>query len=320
MDPIEHQEVGKLKEDIDQRIQAAAFCPWSVRQATASQLLARANEAWWRVHRSDPSAYQRDLDHLNDLTGWRGQYAQVALWMPCGPRSSPVLMPPKFFGGNPLALHEYFVASMSLNHAILRPTSAPCAQELAEQQCEADAFTAHSSYFLRPYAYARFFRPRGEVLSAYANKIGVPAVASPTNWPTLNQRLSFYIETFPTRSVRFAPPPLKPTHAMLNSNVFVCAINSMVHDIVLRLLRPTRILLAGRASWQAWPDPGVAAYGQDVGVRVRGNGKCPVFHYRAASAVHGELTTIVRTNFLRTVSGPNSTVELRLLGSDVLAS
>jgi hypothetical protein len=318
MEPIEAQEVAALRADIGSLMHAELRSPWSARQAVASQLLARANEAWWRVHRSDPSAYERDLNRLNALTDWHGPHQQLAYWSPRG--GTPVLMPPKFFGGDPLALHECFVASMSLNHAVLPPTSKPFAEELAEQQNDADAFTAHSSYFSKPYAYAKFFQPRGEVLHAYANNIGVQPVESRKSWRALNRQFSFYIEAFPTRSVRFARPPLAPARTELESTVFVCAINSVVHDIVLRLLRPTRVLLAGQTSWEMWPDSGADARGEDVGLLVRSNGKCRVFRNRAISAIHGGSMTVVRSNFLRTVYGPNSTAELRLLGHDVLAT
>lgn len=318
MDAVELQAVKILKDQADARIQANSARSWDARRTAASELLAAAYEAWWRVHTLDATRYERDLARLNALAGWSAPYAQVAYWRP--QTGSAVLMPPKFFGGDPLALEEPFVASMSLNHAILPATSAPFARELAEQQNHPDAFEAHSRYFSRPYAYRRFFKPRGEVLHAYAMKVGAGALPTASDWPALNRRFSFYIEAFPTRSGKFAEPPSSPGRALLDREVFVCAINSIVHDIVLRLLRPSRVLLAGKATWGAWPELGLAEFGKNVGALVRSDGRCPVFRSSAPRAIHGETTTIVRTNFLRTVYGPNSTLELQRLGRDVLGS
>lgn len=138
---------------------------------------------------------------------------------------------------------------MSLNHAVLPSTNTSFAQELMDQQGAAAALAAHAEYFTRPYAYAKFFRPRAHVLHAYASAIGVRQLPPVANWTAINRRCSLYIEAFPTRSPKFALPPLGPAPAALQSSVFVCALNAIVHDIVLRLLRPRCVLLAGKASW-----------------------------------------------------------------------
>lgn len=314
MTPLESQKVNDLQVLLNKRVQAATTKPWVERRKVANELIAAANDTWWSVHSTDAGAYQRDLDLLNSLAGWNDEYKQVAFWKPSGGGS--VLMPPKFFGGNPLELDEIFVASMSLNHAVAKPDYKPFAQELAEQQNSKSAFVAHSEYFQRDYAYAKFFESRGDVLYAYAQQRGAKSLPQPADWHTLNQRFAFYIEAFPTRSHTFA----KPTTRDFGKEVFVCAINSIVHDIVLRLLRPSRVLLAGQATWDAWPDQGLATHGQDVRTLVRKDGTCKVFRFSGQSSVHGGQTTIVRTNFLRIVRGPNSNEELERLGRDVLAN
>ncbi len=317
MDPVERQKIAALTVHLATRIQAAVGDSWPARRDTAKELIQSVYETWWNVHARDPNAYGRDLNRLNTLTGWAGPHAQVAYWQPS--RGNAVLMPPKFFCGDPSSLEESFVASMSLNHAVLPSTNTSFAQELMDQQGAAAALAAHAEYFTRPYAYAKFFRPRAHVLHAYASAIGVRQLPPVANWTAINRRCSLYIEAFPTRSPKFALPPLGPAPAALQSSVFVCALNAIVHDIVLRLLRPRCVLLAGKASWHAWPEPG-STVGADTGhlVRVAGKHKCGVYRDQVTSAVHGGAVTVVRSNFLCTVYGPNSNDELQRLGRDVL--
>lgn len=59
------------------------------------------------------------------------------------------------FGGDPTALDEDFVASMSLNHAILAVGHKGFERELRDQQSADASFTAHCDYFTQPYAYGR---------------------------------------------------------------------------------------------------------------------------------------------------------------------
>lgn len=317
MDSREKQELAALREEVSKRLLVTLRGTWLERRAVAAELLARANETWWRVHQLDTSAYERDLHRLNELTGWQGIHAQRATWR--SSHGAEVLMPPKFFAGDPLALHDHFIASISLNHAVLSPNSASFAEELQEQQNTLDAFAAHRLYFSKGYAYSKFFRPRGEVLRAYATAVGILSVGAPADWRELNRTLSIYIEAYPTRSPKFVLPPLAPSRAVVETSVFVCAINAVVHDIVIRLLRPRRVLLAGRASWQLWPDSSTSDLGVDVSHLVRPGGACAVFRNFALGSIRGESTTVVRCNFLRTVYGPNSSDELRALGEQVLA-
>lgn len=318
MDHVERQEIAALKRQVATRTQEVMSDSWPTRNVTAKELIQRVYEIWWNVHARDPDAYGRDLNRLNTLTGWEGPYAQIAYWQPSHGKA--VLMPPKFFCGDPSSLEESFVASMSLNHAVLPPTNTSFADELLDQQGAASTVAAHAEYFTRPYAYAKFFRPRARVLHAYASAIGVPRLPTVAQWETINQRCSLYIEAFPTRSPKFALPPLKPAPTTLRTNVFVCALNAIVHDIVLQLLRPRCVLLAGKASWHAWPDAG-STDGADVGhlVREASTYKCGVYRDQVTSTVHGGAVTMVRSNFLCTVYGPNSNDELQRLGRDVLA-
>lgn len=305
--------VASLTPQADAGIRSAQGGSWDERKQSAGELLAAVNRAWWGVHSKDLTAFQRDLARLNKLADWRNQHEQVAFWKRNGGPS--LLMPPKFFGGDPLALDENFVASVSLNHAV--PTARDLTRELKDQQNELDCFEAHRQYFRKAYGYSRFFQPRGKVLHAYATAIGAVDVPPADDWAAINDRFALYLEVFPTRSVKFGAAP---SCADLNERVFVCALNSIAHDVVLRLLQPRRILLAGKATWNAWPDSGLSARGHDVGSSVRKSSvsKCPVYRNDSPSSIYGTTVRIVRTNFLRTVSGPNSTDELERLGRDVL--
>lgn len=318
MDSIEMDALDELNANVARQIQRTAAKSWADRVAVATDLLEATNRSWWSIHSRDSQAYERDLERLNHMTGWTGPHRLIARWQKKD--GAPVLMPPKFFGGNPRALHEDFVASMSLNHAVLATTSDAFSKELNDQQSQEGAFRAHLNYFLREYAYAKFFLPRAVVLHSYATKLGIRDIPAPSNWPEVNHRLAFYIEAFPTHSTKFAQPVHELTSHDLISNVFVCALNSIVHNVILHLLRPKRVLLAGKSTWQAWPAVGLHGVGTDVSASVRRVGKtCPIYFLRAPSAESSSPTTIVRCNFLRTVYGPNSSNELERLGTRVLA-
>jgi hypothetical protein len=315
MEAIEQAALASLRGVVATRIEAESGGQWAARRVAASELLAAVNGAWWNVHDQDPSAYERDLRRLNELAGWTGQQAQIAVWR--SPLGETMVMHPKFFGGDPRALDEMFVASVSLNHAILEEET--FAVELRDQQTREECFSAHRDYFSRHYGYKKFFGPRGRVLHAYATQTGRRPVPTLEDWRALNRNFALYIEAFPTRSRKFQLPPRAPSSATLDLEVFVCALNAIAHDVVRRLLRPRRVLLAGRATWAAWRDPGLVGQGTSVVLREGTKGKCPVFRQQAASSIYGAEVVVVRTNFLRSVYGPNSNEELTRLGSEVLA-
>jgi hypothetical protein len=209
---------------------------------------------------------------------------------------------------------------MSLNHAT--PDDEDFAFELSDQKNARDNIESNRHFFRKGYRKkSPYFQARAPVLHAYAAQIRAAGVPAAEDWRGLNSRFALYLEAFPTRSRKFETPRLKPSRGDLEREVFVCALNSIVHDVVMRLLQPRRILLAGKKSWDAWPDPGLSSYGQDVGSRVRSTGKhiCPVHRNDAPSEVYGTMVRVVRTNFLRIVCGPNSNNELLRLGRDVLA-
>lgn len=314
MDQVEQAALTSLRDVVSTRIEAEAGSAWEARRVAASELLAAVNDAWWTVHEQVPSAYERDLDRLNRLAGWTGPHAQVGVWR--SSRGETMLMPPKFFGGDPRGLDEMFVASIPLNHAILEEDS--FALELSDQQIRGESFAAHRDYFERPYAYKKFFGPRARVLHAYATQAGRRPVPAFEEWRAVNRSFALYLEAFPTRSRKFQQPRAQDP-AVLEREVFVCAANAIVHKAVLRLLRPRRVLLAGRATWDAWPDAGLAGHGSRVVLRDGGKAKCPVFRREGTSATYSAQVVIVRTNFLRTIHGPNSDEELTKLGRDVLA-
>lgn len=164
-----------------------------------------------------------------------------------------------------------------------------------------------------------FFGPRATVLRAYEKRLGDTSLTATSDWSSVNHHWSFYIESLPTWSKKFGVLPSTVELSELRSKVFVCALNSVVHDVVLKLLRPRAILLAGQATWRAWPDRALAELGTNLSSFVRSKGKnCQVYRL-VTQDTFGNLTTVVRTNFLRTVYGPNSNEELARLG-DVLAN
>lgn len=319
MNELEQEQLDTLRESLDLRIQAAAEHPWRTRRATAAQLLEQINAAWWFVHKQRPAGYSSDLDRLNRAAGWSGEFAQTAEWRSADGQN--LLMPPKFFGGDPLSLDENFVASMSLNHAILPSGNPGFKVELREQQSADATFNAHCNYFSRSYAYAPFFRARGQVLRAFAQARELADLPSQTDWPELNRRYAFYIELFPTRSRRFRPVSMASMYHGLTTTSFVMALNTAVHDVVLRVLRPASVLLAGKNTWTAWPDENLAPLGTDVRRLVRSRGcPCPVYMTTRWSVLSRKHVRVVRTNFLRTVFGPNSDAELQRLGRNVLGA
>lgn len=312
----EKASLEQFRKEVDIHIQNSANKSWDERRKVAHDLLSKANAVWWRIHTANPLAYEKDLQLLNEIAGWtNNEQRQVSVWRTDAAQQ--MLMPPKFFGGNPLVLEECFVALMSLNHKELGRGNKMFLSEMADIQFRDNAFDAYKAYFDKKYAYSKFFMPRGRILHEYAKLLqqrNLPVIAE-VGWRELNTRFAFYIEALPTRSPKSGKCPDFETRRELNRRVFVCAINAIVHEIVAQLLRPSCVLLSGKATWDLWPDAGLADYGRDVGLEVRPNGKaCPVFMNSANSTVHGEQTLIVRCNFLRTVYGPNSRAELRQLG------
>lgn len=319
MNELEQNQLDTLRPLLRRGIEAAEGDNWIRRRDTAAQLLERINGAWWCVYAQNPDGYSSDLDRLNRAAGWDGEHSQTGEWHCAAGRD--FLMPPKFFGGDPRSLDENFVASMSLNHAVLPSGNAAFKDELTEQQSAEAAFDAHCNYFSRSYAYAPFFRARAQVLRAFAQARKLPDIPPQADWQELNRRYAFYLELFPTRSRRFRPLPLGWDYHELRTASFVMALNAAVHDVVLRVLRPGSVLLAGKNTWTAWPDDDLAPRGSDVGRLVRASARpCPVYMTYAWSALSTRHVRVVRTNFLRTVYGPNSDAELRKLGKDVLGA
>lgn len=153
----ETEVVEHLRALVSQRLCKTMDREWVHRKQTACELLKEIYAAWWKIHTNTPDAYQLDLDALNALAGWSGKHMQLSFWKPNN--RARILMPPKFFGGNPNALTESFVASISLNHAAGNSTSGRFGRELEDCQGVDAAYDAHADYFRRPYAYKRFFWP-----------------------------------------------------------------------------------------------------------------------------------------------------------------
>jgi hypothetical protein len=231
-----------------------------------------------------------DLLKLNQLADWRGCYAAVSHVVDGGS----FMMPPKFFGGNPDRLHQDFVLAISLNHKALKDSKSA---ELLDYQKRDTCLKAHQHYFRQEYVYSSFFKPRASVLRAYAatRGLGVPA-----DWRFVNEQYSLYLEGYPTFSEKFKAP-----RAQLENEVFVMALNRLAHEVVLGLLRPRAVLLAGRGTWSLLPESSnpIAASPKCLGTldSIKLNpGVDPV--------------AVLRCNFLRTVHGPNTTSDLEELG------
>lgn len=294
--------IQRRAEAIDASIRDLKRAQWPDRAEAAARHLEDVHAAWWKWHLRDPTAYQRDIDRLNDLARWRGPYAQASSTVRAGRR---YLTPPKFFGGDPRDLAEGFVLSVALNHAM--PQSDTYIAELQDLQEQAVCLEAHRDYFRKPYSYERFFSKRALVLAAYARASGAVDV-EPADWRTVNQRYSLYVERYPTLSANCGEAEV--AHEVLEREVFTIALNALAHRVVLRLLQPKVILLAGLATWQLVPesDP------RDISRAVRPSQKpvCPATIDEVA--LEAGTVKVLRCYFLRTVYGPNSDDELVRLG------
>ncbi len=90
------------------------------------------------------------------------------------------------------------------------------------------------------------------------------------------------------------------------------ALNRLAHEVVLGLLRPRVVLLAGKATWSLLPSRKPV----DVSRRLRSqqDHRCP------GTLDHIELnqgagpSAVLGCNFLKTVYGPNANDELKALG------
>jgi len=280
-----------------------AVAPWAQRAAAATRLLEGIHAGWWSRHLADAAAYDLDLAKLNELAEWEGEYAQVSSTIRGGVT---YLTPPKFFGGNAAQLREDFVLSVSLNHAM--PKKDDYIDELIHLQAAATCLESHRDYFQQPYAYKFFFSARAKLLAAYADGRGHEHVEM--DWRQRNTEYALYLERYPTISSKCSTSAAP--HDVLEEEVFVMALNAIVHRIVMGLLRPRATLLAGRATWELLPhaDP------EDMSLQVRPNQGpiCPVTLDSVPLLPDGPPCTVVRSNFLRTVYGPNSDAELAAVG------
>lgn len=295
--------VDARREAVEAAVAEFGSSAWSKRAAAAALQLEGIHADWWGRFNAQPDAYARDLARLNALAGWSGDYAAVREVERAGRR---YLAPPKFFGGSAAALSEDFVLAVSLNHAT--PETDGYVAELADFQVQGSCLIAHRDYFRQAYAYRRFFASRAKVLTGYteARRLEVPQ-----DWRLVNERFSLYLERYPTLSRKCTGAAA--CHEELEAESFVMALNALAHDVVLRLLRPRAVLLAGRATWALVP----AAAPADSSERIRPDQRraCPATVDRLALAPGAAPSTVVRCNFLRTVHGPNSDDELRRLGS-----
>jgi len=296
-------ELTSTQRDVFRRVQAIVDhgcesipTAWLERRELARTLLAQVVDAWFSADLASPGDYPREIAAINQRAGWK---ASELLQRYEFDKANRTRLPPKFFGGGS-ELEEEFVLSISLNHKLPPATASARSLHLFTQESSefdrARMADACWSYFDRSYAYSKFFVPRAHVLRAYAVTSGnfeMRKLDPAHDFREINARFALYLELYPTWSPSFGDcVPL---------DSFVLRLNDLVRRIVREVLQPRVLLLAGRASWMCSDAP--------QGERVNfGTGKF------ADVVQHGGLG-VVRTNFLRTVHGPNSNAELAALGN-----
>jgi len=307
LEPAEQHIVDARRAAIEETIGTLHNHPWPIRTRAAALQLDAIHGDWWGRYTAAPRSYADDLARVNELAGWEGPFAAVTHVARNG---TTYLAPPKFFGGNVARLAEQFVLAVSLNHAT--PSTDKYLLELADLQARETCLVAHRDYFRQGYVHGRFFKPRATVLNAYAEGLGLDA---PETWCMVNERFSLYLERYPTLSANCKGA--RAPHAVLEAESFVMALNGLTHEVVLRLLRPRAILLAGQPTWGLLPAAGPV----DVSARIRPSQdpKCRVTVDHLGLGAGTPPATVVRCNFLKTVHGPNSNAELARLGG-LLAS
>lgn len=267
--------------------------PWETRAREAAAQLTAIHDDWWTRHEADRDAYARDLSKLNQLADWSESYAAVSNVV----RGKPFLTPPKFFGGDPACLHQNFVLAISLNHAA--PNMDGYSAQLLDFQTRDSCLMANCYYFRQAYVYGKFFKPRARMLAAYAAARGLEV---PEDWRVTNERYSLYLERYPTTSQRCQRS--KAPHSRLEAEVFVMALNRLAHKVVLGLLRPRAVLLAGQATWSLLPSS------NPIHVSPTCLGTLDHIELNPGAG----LSAVIRCNFLRTVRGPNTNTEVEALG------
>lgn len=300
--PAAQQVVDARRAAIDAAVARYNDAPWPKRAQVVGSQLDAIHGDWWAFHHGNPGFYAQDLARLNQLAGWTGKYAQVTEVVRNG---HTYFAPPKFFGGDAVALHEDFVLSISLNHAT--PETDDYLDELADLQAQDTCLKAHRDYFRQGYVYKPFFAARFKVLKSYSEKRGLEA---PADWKAANERFSVYLERYPTLSESCMPATAP--HEDLIAKTFVMALNELAHRVVLGLLRPRAVLLAGQATWQLLPEATPIQVGQIIRPNQQRRCRATLDH---VALTHGaRLTAVLRCNFLRTVFGPNSDQELEQVG------
>jgi hypothetical protein len=245
---VEADAVGRRTAEIDKVIAECRSHPWHRRTRAVLAGLENLHHAWWDVHDANADAYERDLARLNKLAVWKNyppkkpgdrpkEYAQVTH---VERENKRFLAPPKFFGGDPTRLAERFVLAISLNHATPR-NSAGYVTELRAWQQRDTCFASHRDYFVSGHVHGTFFAPRAVLLRSYLRVAGERDV--PDDDRHLNQRYSLYLESYPTHSPNSGASRLPNT--VLEQEVFVMALNELARRLVLELLRPTAVLIAG---------------------------------------------------------------------------
>jgi hypothetical protein len=243
----EGEAVDRCGAEVEKVLAEYGASSWARRTGAVLAGLETLHNAWWDVHVADPDAYGRDLARLNELAVWKNyppkkprdrakEYAQVTH---VERENRRFLVPPKFFGGDPMRLAERFVLAISLNHAMPK-NSAGYVTELCAWQERDTCFASHREYFVSGHVHAAFFAPRAVLVRSFLHAVGERDLPDDR---LLNQNYSLYLESYPTHSPNSGAS--RAAHTELEREVFVMALNGLARRLVLELLRPTAVLLAG---------------------------------------------------------------------------
>lgn len=241
------------------------------------------------------TAYGHEVASLNVAARWAGAYAQQAT------------IRPKFFGGNPDELQRAYILMVSLNHRYDKATLTTREEYRRLNGAIDKHMQACVEYFHadRGFFHAPFFRPRAKVLRGYVGPNGLASGETSADDRTLLQRLSLYVEAFPTWSTNCRAPRGDVAGPLVD-------LNRRTFDAVLACAPPAAILLAGKQNAEAmrrWVKPS-----NWVTWNMRPSGRFPCLVGLANFPRATGSIRVVRCNFLARVHGPNSDEELTHLG------
>lgn len=249
MNAFEIQLLREIEGRLEGFARDLASATWERRREAARDVFALIHAAWWRRYAAGPDRHAHDVQRINEILGLQGDDTQLA------ETSEGEILPPKFFGGDPIDLEETFVLSVTLNHAL--PATRKFQRELADLQTEDACWRSHAGYFQQDYVHRVFFSPRAKVLLAFVGAL--PPAIDRDAFADPNRSRSLYLEVLPTRSRTFRLERITPEQHAALADVFTMALNDVARRTVLRILRPRHALLVGRAAADYLPITRAAA-------------------------------------------------------------